>query len=249
MITKNQWLKISLVIYFFLTLGLIVAIVCNFLYIGSAPTQNCLSVNDCPECPILPCDELVKTECPAANKTMSGLGLPNEGFTFYLLGSVSKKPSGPTDIGSFETVISSQGTQTVNGIWYYNMETLSEPSAVVWRYSSQYLNFTQNLGTLRIGQDPILGTSDLFTVFLSGTNYGTAVVLQGTIDYVGNHIVFNVGTGPTKYYLYLADADTEIPSLNLPSGLYPVWSNVDATTIPSADPDFAKYVWTLYQTQ
>ena len=248
MVTKNQqWLKISLFIYFFLTIGLIIAIIFNFLYINSTPTEDCPNVNDCPDCPVLPCAELVNNTCPIADLALSGLGLPNEGFLFYLLGSVAQTPTTSTDIGSFRTVISSEGVQANNGVWYYRMENLSEQTAAIWRYSSQILNFFQNLGSFRISQTAISGAPTFFSVILSGAIFNPTDVVEGTIDYVGGNILFNVGVGPTTYYLYLADADTEIPSLNLSSGFYPVWTSV-APVLP-ANPNFSKYIWTLYQIQ
>ena len=61
MITTNQqWLYASLFIYFMLFIGLGLAVVFNYIHIYPSIELDCPNVNECPECPTIPCTELIK---------------------------------------------------------------------------------------------------------------------------------------------------------------------------------------------
>ena len=242
MITTNQkWLKASLVIYFLLIIGLIVAVMLNFLYIDSAPQINCPNVNDCVECPTIPCDELVVTTCPTADLSMSQLTEPNPSFEFYLVGAVASTPLTTGDIGVFDTVFGSSSNKASDLLRYFPTVSFSSGNAVKWTYSTQYLNFLQPAGQMNVSTVAITGTLHAL-VMSSSAQISTA---SGVITYANGNVVLTVA-GPITYYLYLADADTELPLLLLPSGNYPVWTT---TTPPPAltTVTYPKYVWSLYQ--
>ena len=244
MVTKNQqWLYVSLFIYFFLTIGLIVAIIFNFLPINSATTKNCPSVNNCPPCPPQPCLDLITTICPGANLSMNELENPNEAFSFYLLSGVAETPFTDTDIGSFRTVFGNdiiRGTDLRN---YYPMVNLSNESAAVWRYSSQKLNFTQILGQFRVSTVAI--APNYYTAVMSGANGQPQTTVDGTVTYENGIIKFT-DPSSTDYYLYVAEAGVEIPlAIDLPEGFYPVWTTITPTAIGTDE--YFKYIWSLYR--
>ena len=244
MITTNQqWLKISIVIYFVLIIALTIGIIFNFLYANPHETKTCPSINDCPTCVPGVCDDLVVTTCPTANLPMTGLEEPNSNFFFYIVGSVANKPTTDTDIGSFGTVFGSDGELGSDFRLYFRTQTLSSSLSVTWHYSTQHLNFIQALGQMSVNSVAISGT--LYSVVMSDAIQASANNVTGVITYVNGTIVLTT-TGPISYFLYLADGDSELAGLGLATGSYPVWTT---TGVPAlANVNYPKYIWSLYQT-
>ena len=122
------------------------------------------------------------------------------------------------------------------------MENLSSNTASVWQYTSQYRNFVQSNGIFQKSTVAIIG--NLYTAVLTGINAQPNLTEEGSVTYNNGKIIFT-NTAFVPFYLYLVHS-SEIPAISLTDGYYPVWNQDD--TIGIGDPDYPRYIWTLYQT-
>ena len=235
-----MWLYVSFIIYFFLIIALIIAIIFNYVPLYAESVVETPNTNQCPECLPATCTELVLDTCPFANVTMDQLSNPNTTFNFYMVSAVSQSPDGdPTSIASYRSTFSLV-TTSVDSRMYHPLENIS--SGATWHYSAQLLNFVQTSGYMRISSVAITDSPNYFNVVMTGEDILPLSTTEGTVEYDQGHIVY---TDPAlnQFYLYAAEEGVEI-TLNLPDGFYPVWTDIAPTAIGTDN--YFKYVWSLY---
>ena len=245
---NTTWLYASLFIYFFLILGLITALIFNFLYINGPPEERCPNINECVECSPSPCTTLTELSgCHASNETISTLGNPNTAFEFYLLGSVGNT-SDTVSIGSFGQAFSTLVTfvEDVSGISMPLYRTTNILSSNVGKFS--YIPATNSITETKFGNvlttQTVALTGTFFPIIFEKDNTSTTDTETNTVEYVGGNVRVTGNISTTVRWLYLA-SDTELGFTNLDEGLYPVLTTV--APVGTVDDNYNRYVWTYYQ--